>query len=77
LLAGGEARERVVSAGTAGAIMNEQARSNTGEHLTADHTVSDLINHPASPASAVCSCLGTTAPVMATCGFDMSKHAAI
>jgi acetyl esterase/lipase len=27
--------------------MNEQALRNTGEHLTADHTISDLLNHPA------------------------------
>jgi acetyl esterase/lipase len=27
--------------------MKEHARRNTGEHLTADHTIRDLLNHPA------------------------------
>ena len=42
-----EAGDRVVSASNAGDIMNEQARRSSGEHLTADHTISDLLNHPA------------------------------
>jgi hypothetical protein len=45
--AGREAGDRVVSASNAGDIMNEQARKNSGEHLTADHPISDLLNHPA------------------------------
>jgi acetyl esterase/lipase len=45
--AGREAGDRVVSASNAGDIMNEQARKNSGAHLTADDTISDLLNHPA------------------------------
>ncbi len=44
---GDETNERTVSGRTAGEIMNQQARTSTGEHLTADDTISDLLNHPA------------------------------
>ena len=44
---GDETNERIVSGRTADEIMNEQARTSKGEHLTADDTISDLLNHPA------------------------------
>ena len=46
-LTGDEANERVVSGSTAGEIVNQQARTSKGAHLTADDTISDLLNHPA------------------------------
>ena len=45
--AGREAGDRVVSASNAGDTMNEQARGNSGDHLTADQTIADLLGHPA------------------------------
>ena len=44
---GDETNERIVSGRTADEIMNQQARTSKGEHLTADDTISDLLNHPA------------------------------
>jgi hypothetical protein len=42
--AAGETKQRGVPRRTAGEIMKEQA---SGEHLTADDTILDLLNHPA------------------------------
>lgn len=45
--AGRESDDRVVSASNADDIMNEQARRKSGDHLTADQTIADLLSHPA------------------------------
>jgi acetyl esterase/lipase len=44
---GRESGDRVVSASNAGDIMNEQARRNSRDHLTAEQTIADLLSHPA------------------------------
>jgi acetyl esterase/lipase len=45
--AGGETRGRTVTGGTVRKIMEEQASRRAYERLTAEHTIQDLLNHPA------------------------------
>ena len=65
--AGRESGDRVVSASNSGDTMNEQARGNSGDHLTADQTIADLLSHPAFSGFGRLLCRGTTALMTTGC----------